>query len=363
MKVASVVGVRPQFIKLFPVSRALRRRHTEIIIHTGQHYDTLMSDVFLREMDIPRPDYNLEVGSGLHGQQTAQMLAALERVFAAEAPDLVLVFGDTNSTLAAALAAAKMQLPIAHVEAGLRSFNRAMPEEINRVLTDHVSDLLLCPTQTAIRNLSREGIRDGVFLVGDVMLDAALHFGERADLQSQTLAPLSLKRGQYLLATIHRASNTDSRELLAALLEVFESVDEAIVFPVHPRTRHALRQSRLSLSANVRAIDPVGYLDMLALEKNARMILTDSGGVQKEAFFFGVPCVTLRTETEWTELVEAGWNRVVGADRERILMAVRDWQPTGARPPLYGEGDASERIVAILDERSAMSTRGLSTND
>lgn len=355
MKVASVVGVRPQFIKLFPVSRALRTRHTEIIIHTGQHYDVLMSDVFMREMNIPRPDYNLEIGSGPHGEQTGQMLAGLERVFTAEAPDAVVVFGDTNSTLAAALAAAKMHLPVAHVEAGLRSFNRSMPEEINRVVTDHLSDLLFCPTETAVRNLSREGIVEGVALVGDVMLDAALHFAEKADLQGKTLAPLSLKRGQYLLATIHRASNTDSLELLGTLLEVFGSIDETIVFPVHPRTRAALNKSGLTVSPNVRAIDPVGYLDMLALEKNARMVLTDSGGVQKEAFFFGVPCVTLRTETEWTELVEAGWNRVVGVDRDRILSAVRDWTPGGERPLLYGQGDASERIVAILDGRPAPS--------
>jgi UDP-GlcNAc3NAcA epimerase len=350
MKIVSVVGARPQFIKLFPVSRALRRLHAEVIVHTGQHYDPQMSDVFMREMEIPNADYNLGVGSGSHAEQTARMLTGLEEVFVKERPDTVLVFGDTNSTLAAALAAAKLQIRVAHIESGLRSWNRQMPEEINRVLTDHVSDLLFCPTDSAVRNLAQEGITKGVSKVGDVMLDAALHFGAKAEARGALLTELKLERGRYLLATIHRASNTDSRDALATLLRTFAAIDEPIVFPVHPRTRKALAELQLTPSANVRVIDPVGYLDMLALEKNARMVLTDSGGVQKEAFFFGIPCVTLRTETEWTELVEAGWNQVVGLDEGRILAAVKEWKPAGARPSLYGKGDASERIADLLGE-------------
>lgn len=349
MKVVSVVGARPQFIKLCPVSRAIRRLHTELIVHTGQHYDAKMSEVFMRELEIAAPDYNLGVGSGSHGEQTARMLTGLEQILVKERPDVVVVFGDTNSTLAAALAASKLQIRIAHIEAGLRSHNRAMPEEINRVLTDHVSDLLFCPTHSAVDNLAREGITKGVSQVGDVMLDAAVHFGAKAD-ALDVLERLKLARGQYLLATIHRASNTDAREALATLLDTFSAIDETIVFPVHPRTRHAMTEAQLTPSANVRMIDPVGYLEMLALEKNARMVLTDSGGVQKEAFFFGIPCVTLRTETEWTELVDAGWNRVVGLDRARILGAVKDWKPTGERPSLYGTGDSSERIAALLGD-------------
>jgi UDP-N-acetylglucosamine 2-epimerase len=347
MKIVSVVGARPQFVKLWPVSRALRRRHVEVIVHTGQHYDFEMSGAFLRDMDIPTPDHNLEVGSGSHAEQTGRMLIGLERVFIQERPDAVLVFGDTNSTIAAALAAAKLQMPIAHVEAGLRSYNRDMPEEINRVLTDHLSAWLFCPTRTAEHNLAREGITSGVSLVGDVMLDAALHFSGKVD-ASSILKEYGLARGRYVLATIHRASNTDSTDALATLLAAFAAIDEPIAFPVHPRTRRALNAAQLTFSSNVRAMDPVGYLDMLALEKDARMVLTDSGGVQKEAFFFGVPCVTLRIETEWTELVEAGWNRVVGLDLELIVDAVRTWMPAGPRPEVFGGGDASERIAALL---------------
>jgi UDP-N-acetylglucosamine 2-epimerase len=349
MKIVSVVGARPQFIKLFPVSRALRLRHQEIIVHTGQHYDFEMSEVFLRELEIPRPDYNLEVGSGSHAKQTARMLTGLEDILLHERPDIVLVFGDTNSTLAGALAAAKLRIRVAHVEAGLRSFNREMPEEVNRVVTDHLSDLLLCPTQTAVRNLAREGITAGVHCVGDVMFDAALHFGERADARVSILSALELRRGGYLLATIHRASNTDSPQALGALLAAFAAIEEPVAFPIHPRTRHALQSANLTPSPNVRVMSPVGYLEMLALEKNARMVLTDSGGVQKEAYFFGVPCVTLRTETEWTELVDAGWNCVVGLDITRILAVVREWRPEGPRPLLFGQGDSSQHIAGMID--------------
>ena len=349
MKVVSVVGARPQLIKLHPVSRALRVHHLEVIVHTGQHYDFGMSETFFREMDIPKPDHNLEVGSGSHSYQTARMLMGLENVFLKERPDLVLVFGDTNSTIAGAMAASKLNVPIAHVEAGLRSFNRRMPEEINRVLTDHISDLLFCPTQTAVRNLAKEGLTEGVSCVGDVMFDAALYFAELAETRESVLAKLHLGRGEYLLATVHRASNADSTTALNELSQAFAAIGEPIVFPMHPRTRRAMTDAQLTLSPNVRVIEPVGYLDMLALEKNARMVLTDSGGVQKEAFFFGVPCITLRTETEWIELVDAGWNRIVGTDPVRIVDAVRTWKPTGGRPNLYGSGDASRRIVDIIE--------------
>ncbi len=348
MRIVSVVGARPQFIKLCPVSRALRRRHVEIIVATGQHYDFEMSGAFLRDMDIPTPDHDLKVGSGSHAEQTGRMLIGLEAVLVRELPDAVLVFGDTNSTLAAALAAAKLHIPVAHVEAGLRSYDRNMPEEVNRVVTDHLSAWLFCPTHTAEGNLAREGITNGVSRVGDVMLDAVLHFSGKAD-ATRILESHGLERGRYLLATIHRASNTDSPEALAALLGAFAAIDEPIAFPVHPRTRRALDAAQLTFSSNIRPMKPVGYLEMLALEEHARMVLTDSGGVQKEAFFFGVPCITLRTETEWTELVESGWNRVVGLDRRRIVDAVRTWTPDRPRPDLFGRGDASDRIAALLD--------------
>ena len=348
MKVLSVVGARPQFIKLFPVSRALRGFHHEIIVNTGQHYDFAMAEVFLRDMNIPRPDYDLDVRSGSHAAQTARTLVGIEDVILKESPDAVLIFGDTNATLAAALAASKLRVPIAHVEAGLRSFNRDMPEEVNRVVADHLSHWLFCPTEAAVRNLQKEGISDRVFCVGDVMLDAALYFGALPATDAQVVRRRGLEPGKYLLATIHRASNTDSSDALRALFQAFACVDEPIVFPVHPRTRNAMDAAGIAPSPNVQAIDPVGYLEMLALEKQARMILTDSGGVQKEAFFFGVPCVTMRTETEWTELVEAGWNRVVGLDTDAIVEAVRQWKPATLRPELYGKGDAAIRIAELL---------------
>ena len=321
MKVLSVVGARPQFIKAAPVGRALwAAGHTDVLVHTGQHYDENMSAIFFRELAIPEPDYNLEVGSGPHGQQTGEMLIRLEEVMEQERPDRVLVYGDTNSTSAGALAAVKSHIPVAHVEAGLRSSNRAMPEEHNRVLTDHCADLLFCPTQTAVDNLAREGITRGVHLVGDVMYDAVLQFGELARQRSTILHDLGLKPKGYLLATVHRPYNTDDYVRLQSILETFIEIGEPVIFPVHPRTRKRIAglAGTLNLRAgagDLRLIEPVGYLDMLMLEQNARLILTDSGGVQKEAYFFAVPCVTLRPETEWVETVKAGWNLVADADR------------------------------------------------
>jgi UDP-GlcNAc3NAcA epimerase len=348
VKIVSVVGARPQFIKAAPVSRVLRRSHVEVLVHTGQHYDHNMSALFFEELGIPEPDYNLDIGSGPHGRQTGQMLEAIEEVLLDQQPDWVLVYGDTNSTLAGALAAVKLHIPVAHVEAGLRSFNRRMPEEHNRVLTDHAADLLLCPTQTAVGNLAREGITRGVHNVGDVMYDAVLHSIGIAEKRSTVLRHLALKLGGYLLATVHRAENTDDPTRLAAIVEAFGAVPEPIVFPVHPRTRAVLTTFGLAVPANVQLVEPVGYLDMLLLEKHARLILTDSGGVQKEAYFFGVPCVTLREETEWVETVEAGWNVLVGADSQRIAAAVQDMTPLRAPQAVFGDGRASERVVEII---------------
>jgi len=354
MRIVSIVGARPQFIKAAPVSRALAEAgHSELIVHTGQHYDHRMSRVFFQELEIPRPVYNLEVGSGPHGWQIGTMLVGLEKILAAQKPDWVLVYGDTNSTLAGALAASKLHLPLAHVEAGLRSFNREMPEEQNRVLTDHCSDLLFCPTYTAVRNLVREGITHNVEYVGDTMYDAVQQFVPLACERSRILQLLDLRPKEYLLATIHRPSNTDEPENLNRLLTTLAELHETVIFPVHPRTRRRLAEfNRSSLgrlsSTNLQLVDPVGYLDMLMLEMNARVILTDSGGIQKEAYFFQVPCITLRLETEWVETVQSGWNVIVGSDPQRILSAVQRDTKGLSRGDLFGSGDAAARIVEHL---------------
>ncbi len=354
MRVASIVGARPQFIKAAAVSKALRRRHREILIHTGQHYDAALSDAHFRSLRIPRPDVNLGVGSGSHGAQTARMLSRLERTLAEVRPEVVLVYGDTNSTLAGALASAKLQLPLAHVEAGLRSFNRTMPEESNRVVADHLSTLLFAPTETAVTNLAHEGITKGVHNVGDVMYDVAL----ATERQARTRAirrRLGLSPQGYLLATIHRPATTDDRHELGRILEAFSLAVEPVVLPVHPRTRKMIRQFRLDskVGSNVRLLDPLDYLDFRALLIDARLVLTDSGGVQKEAYWAGVPCVTLRSETEWVETVADGWNRLVGTDVERILKAIRASRPPGARGAAFGDGHAAEKIVAILEAGAA----------
>lgn len=341
-KIITVVGARPQFIKAAPVSRALSELggFDEILIHTGQHFDASMSDVFFSELDIPKPGYNLEVNSLGHGAMTGRMLEKIEEVLLAEKPDLVLVYGDTNSTIAGALAAVKLHIPVAHVEAGLRSFNRRMPEEINRVMADHVSDLLLCPTAVAVANLAKEGITDGVHHVGDVMYDVAIEAVRRAQDRSQILDRLGLAARTYAVATIHRAENTDDPErfsrIVTWLAEAAE--DRPIVIPAHPRTRKLLEGARDRL-LHVRLVEPLGYLDMAWLTSNASAVFTDSGGLQKEAYFHRVPCVTLRDETEWVETLDAGWNRL--------------WtQPDSERPrrdiPDYGKGEASRQIAAII---------------
>lgn len=348
MKAASIVGARPQFIKAAPVDRELRELGEHRLIHTGQHYDYAMSAVFFEELNIPEPHYNLGVGSASHGRQSGEMLIRVEETLMEEQPDCVLVYGDTNSTLAGALAAVKLHIPVAHVEAGLRSFNRAMPEEINRVLADHVADFLYCPTETARSNLAREGIAGAVFNFGDVMYDAVVQSLEVVEGKSGILASMDLASGAYLLATIHRPANTDDDQNLSGILRALASTEEVVVFPAHPRTSQAMERLALELPSNVRLLEPVSYLDMLALEKNARLILTDSGGMQKEAYFFGVPCVTLREETEWVETTEAGWNLLVGAEQQTIVNAICEFQPQGERPEVFGDGKASQRIALHL---------------
>jgi UDP-GlcNAc3NAcA epimerase len=339
-------------------SNARNERDTieEIIVHTGQHYDPNLSSVFFDELQIPEPRYNLDVGSGHHGETTARMLAGVERVLLDDRPDQVLVYGDTNSTLAGALAATKLHIPVVHVEAGLRSYNKAMPEEVNRVLTDHVSTLLFCPTRVAVENLRREGVVEGVHHVGDVMYDAALAFSALAEERSTVLAELGLDRGAYCLATIHRAENTDDPKRLEDILEALAEVGRAVapvVLPVHPRTARRVEEVGLGRLLEgrdaLRAVPAVSFLDMVMLERNARTILTDSGGVQKEAYFHGVPCVTMRDETEWVETVEHGWNQVVGANRSAIVAAARR-ATGGARGAIsdYGDGTSAAEVVALM---------------
>jgi UDP-GlcNAc3NAcA epimerase len=358
MRVATVVGARPQFVKAAILSKALRatKQIENVLVHTGQHYDPDMSQIFFKELEIPAPKHHLNVGSGTHGSQTGRMLEGLEHVFELENPDWVLVFGDTNSTVAGALAASKLHILVAHVEAGLRSFNRRMPEEINRVLTDHASDLLLAPTRLAVTNLLQEGIGDRrVRLVGDVMYDAALYYGSRAERKSTILERLKLDKKNYMLSTIHRAENTNSPEKLRSILAGLSNVAMRlpVIFPVHPRTRNAILRNADVAEAvrGIRFIDPVGYLDMMTLEKNARLIATDSGGIQKEAFFFSVPCVTLRAETEWQELVDMGWNRLALPDSPDVVSsAILDGLSNKPKetPNPFGDGHASEQIVQIL---------------
>ncbi len=362
MKLITVVGARPQFIKAAAVSAALSESSTihEMLVHTGQHFDDNMSAVFFNQLGIPQPAYNLGIGNKSHGEMTGAQLIALEKVFLQEQPDWVMVYGDTNSTLAAALAASKLKIPVAHVEAGLRSFNRDMPEEINRVLTDRISNLLLAPTEQAIRNLIKEGVpEDWCYNVGDVMYDAALMFAALSRDKSKILADLNLEAHEYILLTVHRAENTDCPVRLKAILSALKELSETvqIVWPIHPRTRKQIRTWGLEeeIGAQIRLIDPLGYLDMVMLEQHAVCIVTDSGGVQKEAFFYQIPCVTLRDETEWTELVDSGWNRLVSPGRGDVaaegIRAAIGSQGVPIHP--YGDGHASDRIVSLLIEKGA----------
>jgi UDP-N-acetylglucosamine 2-epimerase len=427
VKICTVIGARPQFIKAAAISRAVSAYNAkmagvpspamgkegqspsflkenrgsaplfieDILIHTGQHYDDGMSAVFFRELDIPEPKYNLNIGSGSHGAQTGRMLAAVEDVLLQEKPDWVLIYGDTNSTLAGALAAAKLHIPIAHVEAGLRSFNRRMPEEINRIVADQLSTLLFCPSQVAVDNLAAEGIppqadrfsvngtdfesapfvsrlqgdavmldpipsknakkqdlTPRVLIVGDVMADALQFAATKAEAQSDILERLGFQPQSYLLATVHRAENTDDGQRLADILAAFAALNEPVVFPAHPRTRKLLKDTNYQTPKNMMLIDPLGYFDIIALEKSARMILTDSGGMQKEAYWLNVPCITLRDETEWTETVELGWNILTGANRDRIIEAVHAFKAPAVHPPLYGDGGAAANCLKSLIRHS-----------
>ncbi len=356
-KIVTVLGARPQFVKASVVSAALKGagRVDEVVVHTGQHFDANMSQVFFTELGMARPAYQLDIHGGSHGEMTGRMLIETERVLLAEKPDAVLVYGDTNSTLAGALAAVKLHIPVAHVEAGLRSFNMHMPEEINRILTDRIASWLFAPTAAASHHLAAEGLEPGrVHVVGDVMYDVALHYGARVTARGGPMQVLGLEPGGYVLATVHRAENTDDPQRLAAIVDGLAAVAAHIrvVWPLHPRTRAVLQQSGRypSLAQQVTLIDPVGYLDMVQLEKHAALITTDSGGVQKEAFFYQVPCVTLRSETEWVELVEAGWNRLAppssaAAVLQAVLGAIGS-RGQDVRP--YGDGQAAQAIAEIL---------------
>jgi UDP-GlcNAc3NAcA epimerase len=351
MKIATIVGARPQFIKAAPVGRAIQKHNqdksntpiTEVLVHTGQHYDYNMSQVFFDELEIQAPDYHLGVGSGTHGKMTGAMLERIEKVLLDEQPDWVLVYGDTNSTLAGALAAAKLHIPVAHVEAGLRSFNRCMPEEINRVLTDHISTLLFCPTKTAVVNLENESIRQDVYRVGDVMYDAVLYYRNKAKINGQD------RPTPYVLASLHRAENTDDPKRLGSIFSAMGVSPIPVILPLHPRTRKLMKHNNLSTNNRIEILEPQSYLNMLKYLDRCTFVITDSGGLQKEAYFFGKRCITVRDETEWTELVECGANRVAGAE-ESVIRSTFSWamEPLLNTPELYGSGNASERIIHHL---------------
>lgn len=364
MKLATIVGARPQFIKAAPVSRAIaaHNKHisretsyiNEVLVHTGQHYDNNMSTVFFHELMLPEPAYNLGVGSGSHGKQTGEMLKRIEEVLIKEQPDCVIVYGDTNSTLAGALAAVKLHIPVAHVEAGLRSFNRQMPEEINRLITDHISSLLFCPTETAVKNLAQEGITKGVHLVGDIMYDALLYSLQIAEKKSTILQYLQLQPKEYFLVTVHRVENIRDEKRLRTLVEAFRelSFTSPVIWPVHPHTRQRLVEFNEMFNnydqEEVRMIDPVSYLDMLVLEKGAKAILTDSGGIQKEAFWLQVPCITLREETEWLETLEEGWNVIAGNNYTKIIQEALNPRPHYPNKKMFRKESASSQILHIL---------------
>lgn len=360
IKIVTIVGARPQFIKAAVVSRAIHDRYSdlikEVIVHTGQHFDENMSEVFFDQLDIPRPSRNLKISGGGHGIMTGRMLESIEGILLEEMPDWVLVYGDTNSTLAGALAAAKLHIPVAHVEAGLRSFNMRMPEEVNRILTDRISTLLFCPTTAAVTNLENEGLRAGLHNVGDVMFDAAIYYRDRAKSVSNALLEYGLNDGEFALATCHRAENTDDPVRLSNIVSALEKISKKlpIIFPLHPRTRNLLTTNNLmDRLGDVRVVDPLPFLDMIALEQAAKVIITDSGGVQKEACFYGVPCITLRDETEWVETVEGGWNCLVGAESEKILAAYEDLTlPCSGISTAYGDGKAAEKMLNILMNQS-----------
>jgi len=349
MKIISVVGARPQFIKLAILSKELRENHNEIIIHTGQHYDDNMSRYFFEEMQIAKPDYNLNIGSGSHGKQTAEMLIGLEDIFLHQQPDVVITFGDTNTTLATGLAATKLNIPVAHVEAGLRSHNREMPEEINRILTDHISDYLFAPTLTAMENIKSENLYGKPFLVGDVMYDSLLYYGKIADQKSRILNNLKLKQKEYILLTLHRPYNVDNIQKLQNIFSALKQTKRFIVLPVHPRTCKMIESTNTIIPENISIIEPLGYLDFIFLQKHSEKIITDSGGIQKEAYLNGIPCITIRPETEWIETVKAGWNVLVGDKKDQLIENCLHFKPSHNRPRYFGDGNSSKKIISILE--------------
>ncbi len=361
IKILTIVGARPQFIKAAGLSREIKDNYgdlfKEIIVHTGQHYDSNMSKVFFDDLNIPEPKYSLGISDGGHGDMTGRMLIEIEKVMIREMPDRVLVYGDTNSTLAGALAAAKLQIPVAHVESGLRSFNKQMPEEINRVLTDRVSSLLFCPTISAVTNLNKEGVSEGVFNVGDIMYDVALFYQDLARKKSTVIEELGVFEKGFALATCHRAENTNDPDRLREILSALSSLSNElpVVFPIHPRTRKLIKEYKLSqYLTSISTIEPLPFLDMIALEQSAKLILTDSGGVQKEAFFYHVPCITIRDETEWVETVELGANRLCGASKEKIMHAISDIPDVlgNYQSFPYGDGKTARKIAEILSQNN-----------
>jgi UDP-GlcNAc3NAcA epimerase len=354
MKIFHIVGARPQFVKMAMICRAWQGQGQQVILHTGQHYDIAMSQQFFDDLQLPQPDINLEVGSGSHAEQTAAMLVGIEKELEKRRPDCVIVYGDTNTTLAGTLMAAKDNIPIAHVEAGLRSFNRSMPEEINRVVTDHLANILFCPTLQAFTNLKNEGIVEEVYLVGDVMADALYYFLDIARQKSKIIQNLRLSQNGFALLTLHRAGNVDDIEKLKSVVHALGEIKKKIVFPVHPRTKKMLDQHMVKLPSNVQVIQPVGYLDMLILQSNAECILTDSGGVQKEGYLMGIRCITLRDETEWVETVQSGWNFLVGVNSNTIVERFNNFKPPHEHPQLYGDGHASEKIVQVIRQFNRM---------
>lgn len=349
MNIVTVIGARPEFIKAGPVTRAFADRNIEeILVHTGQHYDASMSDMFFEALGLRQPDHFLGAGSGTHGVQTARMLESIEALLLETHPDAVLVYGDTNSTLAGGLAAAKLHIPVIHVEAGLRSYNRIMPEEINRVIVDHISTLLFCPTQTGVDNLLNEGIGQGVHLVGDVNQDALEYWQQSGTGRTGIVDELGLRRGEYCVATVHRAENTDDPAKLHEIMTALSAMGLPVVLPVHPRTAQALKEPGPADFNGIKRIPPVGFLEMLELMETSAAVLTDSGGVQKEAYMLGVPCITMREETEWVETVDSGWNTLVGADGRAILNAFQNLSTPTVRPSIFGDGRASYHIADVL---------------
>lgn len=350
MKIVSVVGARPQFIKCAALSRKIRIEHEEILVHTGQHYDPEMSANFFEELEIPKPDYYLGVGSGSHGNQTGKMLVEIEKVLLKEAPDLVIVYGDTNSTLAGSLASSKLCIKVAHVEAGLRSFEKTMPEEINRIVVDHVSDLLFCPTASAVKNLQNEGIVSNVYNVGDVMKDALEYYRDISSEKSSILNQLRLNAKKFIVATIHRPINTDYIQNLSSIVDALCHSGELIILPLHPRTKKYLMKFDLwdKLRENVMVIPPIGYLDMINLISNSKKVIVDSGGIQKEAYMLRIPCITLRNTTEWGDTVEDGLNILVGADYDMIIDAIKNFNGSSLTGDIFGKGNACEKICNLL---------------